>query len=145
MADTSPEDVWAAVKTVWDVATTLTGLNGPFRDRKPAGLDPGIPYIIFRAGDATPFRYTSSSEYEQYSFQFDIYDRTPEACGAAFGLIGSVFDPVRLTLGTGKGNQVLLRRGMASDDGERTVDKTLAMQTLSYEFTRRVPKRSGAS
>lgn len=130
MATTSG-DVYAAAATVWAGAATLSGLNGPFRDEAPAGTQ--MPYVVFKTVASVPRLRSSHSEIWDNQFDFVVYDRTPELCDEWLGKIGDVFDPAELSLASGKGTVLQLRRiGEAS----MQADKAVHMAAISYRADR---------
>jgi len=129
-------DIFAALKTAWTAAgATLSGINGPYFDRKPSGTAVGLPYAIFRSLANVPRGWTCANEIWQHNFSFIVRNTTAELAEANLNAIGSYFDPLMLSLAVGA--SIRLRR---TGESYREEDKNIFVAEIEYELWRYKPR-----
>jgi hypothetical protein len=132
---TSAADVHAALKTTWDAAGSLSSIAGPYFDRAPN--NPAYPYAIFRPVANVARTRTSSSEFWDHPFRFHIFAKNKVQAETLLAAVGDVFDVASLSLASGKGHVLHMRR-----EGEfyQEHDQGVFETAIEYKLLRRKPK-----
>lgn len=128
-------DVIAAMLTAL-ADSSVTGLNGPYLDRKPSGTTIGYPYCILSAPHAAQDDRTSASEYWKGIVRFQVWTILGSTDGWNWiGLLGSVFDEWTASLSAGA---VLQSRRLGESVMEE--DKGIWQAVVQFEVTRQKPR-----
>ena len=136
MADTSVDDIFAAIKTYWDankgVGQQLAGIVGPMREEMAPTPAMGInsPYVAFSSLTNERTNTSTHSEYWLLVFRFEIRNGTSEKNRPIFLKVTNVFDRPPITLPSGKG-QILLWQRRTEQYGKE--DKVMAYSFATYE------------
>lgn len=80
-------------------ATTFAGINGPWRQEKPA-TTAGHPYAIVKDDGCFKTNQTCVSELFDSEIEFRVYDKSPELAAEQIAKVDGVFSSMSLSLTT---------------------------------------------
>lgn len=94
-------------------ASTLAGINGPYRDEKPANAA-GHPYAVIKDDGCFPTAYTCERQLFESEVEIRVYAKTPEDASVQAAKVDAVFSSRSLSLST-TGVDVLSSRPVGFD------------------------------
>lgn len=136
MAAPTADDVIAAAKVVIDAAKTagdITGIDGPYRDRRPpAGNGAGAatattPYVIAVFGGASRNERTCGNEYWSVRLNFTGYGTSAKLAAAAAGAFAEALEDAVPVMGLNQGSILEVSRVSEFD---RNADSTLQAYSI---------------
>ena len=89
-------------------ATTFAGINGPWRDEKPA-TTAGHPYAVIKDEGCFKTDQTCVSEYFESEIEIRVYAKSPELASVEIAKVDGVFSSMSLSLTTTGVNVIGIR------------------------------------
>lgn len=132
-----------AIVKLWDAATLNSEIpGGIWKDEAPPKTP--FPYCCYSMVSVVPRFWTSSGEFRQHQFQFQVYHKEDnvndpnEAVGNLLDIIRDLYDDANMVLDANKGYVMLVRRVpgeiiLREDDG-------VWSGTLTYRAERKIDK-----
>ena len=137
-------DLFEALKDRWDaksMATTFTGgAHAQF-----AHKDASFPFVIFESGGTTPEIWTSDGEFQNASMTLHIFSNSKGSSSSRWAEAGRIlkvlkaaFDFAPLTLGSGEGSILEMRRTNENILIEDSPDGDVIHSIIEYEILRQM-------